>query len=305
MSETGKQSDETRGDETRSGGGPADGGPVGGGLVWRRGLREGLGMPGLVIFGSFLGFGSLVHASGIGLAAGLVSSATTWALPGQIAMVELYGIGASLVVNVMAVWLTNTRLMPMVITLLPQLRHGRGIGWRHYLVAHLIAITSWAVALRRCPEMPPEQRFSWFAGFAAALWAMSFAGTAIGFQLAGSLPQPVTMGLVFLNPCYFTLLFVADPGPRVRVLALALGGALGPALHLATPEWGLLITGIAGGTAAFLVDRALPRRGARAAGLENESPPALENEPAPALENKSAPALKNKPAPARGENRHD
>ena len=232
-----------------------------GGGAWRLGAREGAGMPGLVIFASFLGFGSLVHGSGIGLAAGLVSSATTWALPGQIAMVELYGIGASLLVNVMAVWLTNTRLMPMVITLMPRLSPGRGIGWRHYLVAHVIAITSWAVALRRCPELPPEARFSWFAGFAGALWVLSFCGTAVGFWLAGSLPQPVMLGLVFLNPCYFTLLFVADLGSRARVLALLAGATLGPALHLVSPDWGLLITGLVGGSAAFLADRALPRRG--------------------------------------------
>ena len=233
--------------------------PAGDARALRRGLCEGVGMPGLVIFGSFLGFGSLVHGSGIGLLAGMVSSVTTWALPGQIAMVELYGIGASLLVTVMAVWLTNTRLMPMVITLMPHLRHRRGIGWRHYLIAHFIAITSWAVALKRCPELPPEDRFSWFTGLALGLWGMSLLGTAIGFWLAGSLPVPVTLGLVFLNPCYFTLLFVADFGPRARLLALLLGGGLGPALHLVTPDWGLLITGIVGGTAAFFADRALPK----------------------------------------------
>ncbi len=218
-------------------------------------------MPGLVLFCSFLGFGSLVHGSGIGLLAGLLSTVTTWALPGQIAMVELYGIGSSLLVNVMAVWLTNTRLMPMVITLLPQLRHERGIGWRHYLLAHVIAITTWAVALRRCPQLPAADRLPWFAGFGITLWGLSIIGTAVGFWLAGGLPKPVTLGLVFLNPCYFTLLFVADLGPRSRTLALVLGGALGPALHLIDPDWGLLATGIAGGSVAFLADRLLPGRG--------------------------------------------
>ncbi len=238
---------------------PTDGGSE---RAWRQGVREGLGLPGLVIFGSFLGFGSLVHGSGLGLAAGLVSSATTWALPGQIAMVELYGVGASLLVNVMAVWLTNTRLLPMVITLIPQFGPGRMIGWRHYLAAHVIALTSWAVGLRRFPDVPVEDRFSWFMGFAWTLWALSFIATAAGFWLAGSLPKPVMLGLVFINPCYFTLLFVADLGSRLRVLALLCGGVLGPALHLVTPDWGLLITGLAGGTAAFLIDRRLGRRGA-------------------------------------------
>jgi len=223
--------------------------------AWRQGVRAGLGASGLVLFCSFLGFGSLVRGSGIGLAAGLVSSATTWALPGQIAMVELYGVGASLLVNGMAVWLTNTRLMPMVITLLPQLTGGGRVSWRHYLIAHVIAITSWAVAMREVPNVPQEQRFCWFAGFAGTLWAISVVATAVGFWLAGSLPGPVTLGLVFLNPCYFFLLFVADWRPRMRLLALLAGGVLGPVLHPVTPDWALLIAGLLGGTLAFFADR--------------------------------------------------
>jgi predicted branched-subunit amino acid permease len=226
---------------------------------WRRGVREGLGAPGLVIFGSFMGFGSLVHGSGIGLVAGLASSLTCWALPGQIAMVELYGIGASLLVNALAVWLTNTRLMPMTIVLMPQLRTG-GIGWRHYLAAHFIAITSWAVAMRRCPVLDEAERFPYFIGLSVTLWLVSCAATATGFALAGSLPPSVTLGLVFLNPCYFMLLFASDLGPRVRILALVVGGALGPLLHLVNPDWGLLVTGLVGGTLAFLLDRWWRRR---------------------------------------------
>ena len=237
------------------------------GRAWRLGVREGLGIPGLVLFGSFLGFGSLVHGSGVGLSAGLVSTLTTWALPGQIAMVELHGIGASLLVSGLAVWLTNTRLMPMVITLMPQLNHGRGAGGgfraSDYLLAHLIAITTWAVALRRCPELAPAARRPFFAGFAVTLWVISLIATAAGFALAGSLPRPVTLGLVFVNPCYFLLLFVADWRPRQRLLALIIGGTLGPLLHLVDPDWGLLITGLVGGTGAFVADRGWRRWAAR------------------------------------------
>ncbi len=222
---------------------------------WRLGVREGLGAPGLVIAGSFLGFGSMVHGSGIGLPAGLLSTLTTWALPAQIAMVELHGIGASLLVNAMAVWLTNTRLMPMTITLMPHLTKGSGIGWRQYLACHFIAITSWAVAMRRCPAIPEADRYDYFMGLGITLWAISTAATGLGFWLSGSLPPSVSLGLVFLNPCYFLLLFLADLGPRVRVLALIAGGTLGPLLHLINPDWGLLITGLAGGSAAFLADR--------------------------------------------------
>ncbi len=225
------------------------------GAGWRRGVREGLSTPGLVIFGSFMGFGSLVHGSGIGLVAGLASTLTCWALPGQIAMVELYGIGASLLVNALAVWLTNTRLMPMTIILLPQLRIGGGIGWRHYVAAYFVAITSWAVAMRRCPVLDEAERFPYFMGLAITLWGISCVATMVGFALAGRLPVAVTLGLVFLNPCYFMLLFASDLGSRARVLALVAGGILGPLLHLVDPDWGLLVTGVVGGTAAFLADR--------------------------------------------------
>ncbi len=230
---------------------------------WRRGVREGFGAPGWVIFGSFMGFGSLAHGGGISLLAGLASSLTCWALPGQIAMVELHGIGASLLVNAMAVWLTNTRLMPMAIVLMPHLGLGGRIGWRHYAAAYFVAITSWAVAMRRCPALEESERFPYFMGLAFTLWGISCVATAVGFALAGSLPVSVTLGLVFLNPCYFMLLFVADLGPRARILALVAGGMLGPLLHLVDPDWGLLVTGIVGGTIAFLADRGWCRWEAR------------------------------------------
>ena len=80
-------------------------------------VREALGLPGLVLFASYVGFGSLVRESGLGLPEGLVSTATGWALPGQVALVELYAVGASVVTIALAAALTNTRLMPMVVEL--------------------------------------------------------------------------------------------------------------------------------------------------------------------------------------------
>jgi predicted branched-subunit amino acid permease len=217
----------------------------------------------MVLGASFIGFGSLVHNTGFGLWPGLVSTLSTWALPGQIAMVELYGIGAGLLVNGMAVGLTNTRLLPMVVTLAPALFQPRTPGWQRYLVAHLIAVTSWALAMRRCPELPPAERLRFFVSFALSLWAISLVGTAAGFALAGSFPRPVSLALTFLNPTYFLLLLVADIGPRARGLALLVGAVAGPALHLVTPDWGLLISGLAGGSAAFALDRWLVRRAGR------------------------------------------
>lgn len=206
-----------------------------------------------------------MRETGLGLGAGLVSTATGWALPGQMALVELYAVGASLLAISLAVALTNTRLMPMVITLAPMLRRPGTPRWWYYALAHVIAVTSWANAMRRLPDLPEGERLRWFAAYGATLWTVTMAGTAVGFFLAGTVPQPVTLGLVFLNPIYFLLLFAADLRQRSRALALALGGLLGPALHLLSPTYGLLITGVLAGTLAFVLDRALGRAPGRGA----------------------------------------
>jgi hypothetical protein len=56
------------------------------------------------------------------------------------------------------------------------------------------------------------------------------------------------------------LLFLQDLRDRARLYALLLGGALGAPLHMLSPEWGLLLAGLAGGTiAAGLARRARVR----------------------------------------------
>jgi predicted branched-subunit amino acid permease len=219
------------------------------------GLREAMGAPILVLGASYVGFGSLVREYGLSLMVGLFSTVTTWALPGQVALVELYGAGASLVAIFIAVALTNARMMPMTVMLVSLVRVPGRKSWRVHLAAHLIAVTGWAVAMLRCPDMPPEQRLSFFVGFAGTLLLGALAGTATGFFLSGVVPPSVSLGLVFVNPIYFMLLFLGDFRDRGRVLALLLGAGLAPVLHVVAPTWGLLLSGLAGGAGAFLLTR--------------------------------------------------
>ena len=146
-------------------------------------------------------------------------------------------------------------------TLLPVVHRPGRRRWRLYAAAHLIAITGWAIAMVRAPAIARAERLVWFLGFAGLLWAGSLAATALGWVIAGSVPAAVAVGLVFVNPIYFLLVFAQDLRERARLLAVALGLALGPAFHLLTPEWGLLSTGLVAGSAAFLIDR---RAGSRA-----------------------------------------
>jgi len=218
-------------------------------------MREAVGAPLLVLFASYVGFGSLVRESRLSLPAGLLSTLMTWALPGQIVSVELYATGASLLTIFIAVALTNARMMPMTMTLLPLVRVPERARWRLYAASHLIAVTGWAVAMMRCPGMPPAQRLPYFVAFAATLLCGSLLGTAVGFVASGTVPPAVSLGLVFVNPVYFMLLFLGDLRDRARVLALVLGAGLAPAMHMLAPSWGLLITGVVAGGLAFALTR--------------------------------------------------
>ena len=224
------------------------------------GLRRALGVPALVLASSFLGFGALVQQVGLDIWHGLFSTATAWALPGQVAVLELYAVGASLVAIGGVVALVNARLLPMTITLMPLLRGPRWPIWAYYLAANWIAVTAWAAAQRDCPALPEEERLPYFFGMSMLLWGATLATTTIGFYLADSVPFAVTLGLVFVNPIYFMLVFAADVRARPRVLALILGALAGPPLFLLDPEWSLPAAGVLAGSVALLLDRLVSRR---------------------------------------------
>lgn len=228
--------------------------------AFRGGIRAAAGAPALAIGASFLGFGALVRESGLSLWHGLISTATTWALPGQVAMVELYAVGAGLLAVALAVGASATRLLPMVMTLVPLMRH-QGVKRRSFFFwAHLIALTGWAVTMRVGPGLPPALRLPFFQGFTLTLWVTTLVGTAIGYLLPEVLPKAVTLSLVFLTPLYFTLLFLEDlvgedlVGRR-KPLALGFGAVLGPPLFLLSPDWSLILTGLIGGSLAFFLTK--------------------------------------------------
>ena len=219
------------------------------------GIRAALGMPGLILTATYIGFGSLARESGFTLWQGVLSTATGWAAPGQIIMAELYAVGASLFAITLAVAFTNARLLPMTVVLMPHLRDRTVPLWAYYFAAHYIAVTGWAQAMRVCPTLSSEERLPYFLGCAISLWIATLIATTFGFVIAGHVPVIISTGLVFLNPVYFMLVLMVDLRERIRAIAIVLGAILGPALHYLSPDWGLLATGLIGGTAAFLVGR--------------------------------------------------
>jgi len=223
--------------------------------AWKTGIREALGVPAAVLASGYIGFGALASDAGFSLTLAIFSTMTIWALPGQIALIELRALGTAAPALVLAVMLTSARFLPMTVTLLPILRHPSHQGWRYYLAGHFVAMTGWAVAMRRAPQLSVEGRLGYFVGLSVTLWLACLAGTMVGFYLSDSLTDLVTLGLVFLNPIYFILILGGEVRQRLGVLSLLCGVIAGPLMQLVTPQWGLLVAGILGGTIAFLITR--------------------------------------------------
>ena len=222
--------------------------------AYRIGISDGGRLPAVVLVISLIGFGALCRESGLGLDFALVQLVTMWALPGQIAFVELYSTGSTILAITLAVAMANARFMPMTAALMPLLRPGmRQPAWL-YATAHLVSFNAWIWVLRRCPELPPERRAAYYMGFVTMTGSAGLIGAVVGYLLSGVVPGIVMLTLVFVNIVYFVLM-MADARGLAAILAVIAGGVAGPLLHLATSDWGLLLSGVIGGTLAFGVAR--------------------------------------------------
>lgn len=218
-------------------------------------FRESIGVPSMVLAAGYLGFGALANGNGFPLWAALLSTASIFALPGQLAMVEMSLAGTLATAIVVTVSLTAARFLPMTVTLIPVVRTEGRPAWHLYLAAHLLAMTGWAASMRRFPELQHAQRLPWFVGFALTNWIVCLAATLTGYGLADSLPTLVRQGLVFVGPLYFLLILSGETRTRQGVVALACGAVVGPLIHLLSPEWSVMLGGLVGGTLAWALVR--------------------------------------------------
>jgi len=220
-------------------------------------MRDALGVPAAVVAAGMLGFGALAFESGLNILLAMACTAGIWALPGQLVLVEMQLAGAPGALTVLAVTLTSARFLPMTISLLPVVRDPASPRAAMYAAAQFVSMTSWAWTMRRFVDMPREARKSYFIGFSGTCWVLAIAATAIGYQLAGAFPPLMRMGFVFLNAVYFVVLLIGESRGRLALSALVCGAIAGPLVHLANPQWSVLLGGIVGGTAAYFLQRAL------------------------------------------------
>ncbi len=214
-------------------------------------------MPAAVLGAGFIGYGSLAAESGYSAWLTVVATFTIWALPGQLILLEMRAMNASAFAMVLAVVFSAARFLPMTMSLIPVLRDPRHGRPALYAAAQLIAMSCWAAAMRRCPELPSSQRLPYFTGFAAVCMSVSAVSAIAGHYLAGAFPPLVRVGFAFLTPVYFFVILIGDVRTRLAALALVCGALAGPLFYLMNAQWSVLLAGIVGGTAAYLIHRRL------------------------------------------------
>lgn len=232
--------------------------------AWR-GIRDGAGVPSLVLMASLIGVGGLARDIGYPMGAAMLSTVLMWAGPAQVLLFGSLATGASLGAIMVAVGLSSIRFLPMVVSIVPLLR-GCPQGpqtslWRLLLAAHLVAVTAWTEGRRRLPHMPQAERWPYFMGFGAIIMVAATAATGAGYYLIGALPPGMAAGLLFTTPLFFTLSLVAGVRTRPDLVALALGAVLAPLAAIAIGgQADLLLAGLIGGTLAWMLDRRRRRR---------------------------------------------
>jgi predicted branched-subunit amino acid permease len=225
-------------------------------LTFRDGVRaSATSVFGLVITGTYVGIGALAHDFGFNVTWAMLSTLLLWAGPGQVILISTLGAGASLVEVAIAVGLSSVRLLPMVVSLLPMLKRPGTPAWKLLLPAHFTAVSMWVEALRLLPKQPRENRIVFCNGLGCGYGLTASTATVTGFYLAASLPPLMSAALLFLTPVAFLMSTLRNSRMLVDRLSLGFGLVLGPLFAYWQIGLDLMWSGIAGGTAAYLVHR--------------------------------------------------
>ncbi|CAG1011168.1 MAG: AzlC family ABC transporter permease [Rhizobiaceae bacterium] len=219
------------------------------------GARAGISIPGLILASAFVGFAGLAKDAGFSLVETLFMVAVIWALPAKVVLVGAVMSGASLGAAAFAVALSSVRLMPMVMSLVPELRGPKTPRWVLYALSHFVAVTSWVLSMQQLPAVPRAMRTSYYAGLALFLMLANMAVVAAVFGVAESLPASVSAALLLLTPMYFLTSLWGSARERAGHVAMVLGLGLGPVFHMLSPRFDLVAAGVIGGGLAYAFHR--------------------------------------------------
>jgi 4-azaleucine resistance transporter AzlC len=190
--------------------------PRSGGAGFGEGMRLILPLlPAVLALGA--SFGVLASAAGIGPAASLVMSATTFAGSAQMAIVSVLGAGGTALAAIGAAVLLNARYGPMALAARGAFT---GSPLRRLVESQLLVDESWALANR---DGHFDRRVLLGAG--ALIYIGWNAGTAVGVVAGEGLGDPATIGLDAAFPALFLALLAPQLHTR-NAVAAALGGAV-------------------------------------------------------------------------------
>jgi len=209
-------------------------------------------IPSIALITSMMSYASLVRESGLDFSFAIASSALMWALPGQIALVELHSAGATLLAAVLAVAMANARFFPMTATMVPLFSQGVKRKLWLYPLSHFITFNSWLWVVRRFPEFREDQRVWYFLGFGCVCYISGLIGTVLGYFVSEFLPSGIMLGLVYLLVVYF-IVMLADIRNSNALISVLCGAIAGPLFHALSNDWGILLAGLIGGTIAFFM----------------------------------------------------
>ena len=223
------------------------------------GMRGLFSLPAIILMVSFVGFSAFALESGISRSEAMFMTAMVWALPAKMILIGTVTSGANLLAVFLAVSLSSIRLMPMVASLVPEMRTSRTPTWLLLVLSHFVAITAWVFAMGRFKDVPREGRVAFFAGFGITLVTVNTALVGVCYGLVAAFPPVVAAVLFFLSPVYFIASIWATGRQSVVKIAFVIGVVSGPLLALLVPGFDILIAGLGGGTLAYLIDRYLVR----------------------------------------------
>jgi 4-azaleucine resistance transporter AzlC len=188
---------------------------------YRGGARAALAVAATVwFFGA--SFGLVARGAGMGTAAPLVMSATTFAGSAQFAVASILGAAGGAAAAIAAAVLLNARYGPISISVAQLFRGPRP---RRLVEAQLIVDESWALSSRGDGRF--DRRV--LLGVGLLLYVAWVSGTAVGVLAGDALGDPKDAGLDGAFPA----LFLALLAPQVRAARAALAVLLGAAIALA------------------------------------------------------------------------
>ncbi|MDQ0421146.1 branched-chain amino acid ABC transporter permease [Rhizobium sp. CRIBSB] len=224
------------------------------------GMRGLFSLPAIILMISFVGFSAFALESGVSRAEAMFMTASVWALPAKMILIGSMTSGANLLGIFLAVSLSSIRMMPMVASLVPEMRTERTPTWLLLLLSHFVAITAWVFAMGSFKDVPREVRVAYFAGFGITLVTVNTILVGVCYGLVAAFPPVVAALLFFLTPVYFIASIWATGRQSVVKVAFVVGVISGPLLAVFVPGFDILIAGLGGGTLAYLFDRYVIRK---------------------------------------------